>query len=205
MQHILGVQLHSAALRGGVSVGQPAAGIPVHLHAIRQQRVQAQDAGLAAADDLAVGVAPQEQMAEHGFPPDKAGHLGVRLVMEQAVQRMFHGLLAAFLRRFIHAQRQAGDGFSDHAHAGVDRGHLNRIFRVDRLAGGGRAEVEGRRSRYSVAGLVPGAEQAEERIFHTRLRYHRPLPVFRSWQHLQRGCQLLSSQNSFLSPRCGMI
>ena len=32
-----------------------------------------------------------------------------------------------------------------------------------------------------------------------------PFPVFRSWQLLQRGCQLFSSQKRLRSPRWGMI
>jgi len=37
------------------------------------------------------------------------------------------------------------------------------------------------------------------------VRHHRPLPVFLSWQSLQRGCQLFLSQNRSGSPLCGMI
>ena len=38
-----------------------------------------------------------------------------------------------------------------------------------------------------------------------RTEAHIPLPVFLSWQLLQRGCQLFSSQKSLWSPRCGIM
>ena len=122
-----------------------------------------------APDDLTIGVAPQEQVTERRFPPDKAGHLRVGLVVEQAVQRMIHGLLTAVGGGFIHAHRKAGDGFRDHANAGVHRGHLHGVLGIHRLAGSGRAEEERRRRGYCVAGLVPGTEEIEKRVFHNDL------------------------------------
>ena len=41
----------------------------------------------------------------------KLVHLRVRLVVQQPVKRMLVGLAAARGGRFIHVQRQAGDGF----------------------------------------------------------------------------------------------
>ena len=98
-----------------------------------------------APDDLTIGVAPQEQVTERRFPPDKAGHFRVGLVVEQAVQRMVHGLLTTVGGGFIHAHWQTGDGFRDDTHAGVHRGHLHGVLGIYRLTGSGRAEEERRR------------------------------------------------------------
>ena len=135
VQHVLRAKLYRAALRGGVGIGQFAAAVPVHLHAVGQERVQGEDMAFSAPDDLTIGVAPQEQVTERRFPPDKAGHLRVGLVVEQAVQRMIHGLLTAVGGGFIHAHWQTGDGFRDDTHAGVHRGHLHGVLGIHRLAG----------------------------------------------------------------------
>ena len=92
---------------------------------IRQQRIQAVDLRAACADDLTVAVPVEQQVRQHSFPPDERGHLQIRLVVDQAVQRMFDGLPTAFVRGFIHMEGQAGDGFGDHAHAGVNGRNLN--------------------------------------------------------------------------------
>ena len=124
MQHLAWIKRPRFTVAGGVGVSQVALAVPVHLHVIRQQRIQAVDLRAACADDLAVAVPIEQQMRQHGFPPDKRGHLQIRLVVDQAVQRMFDGLPAAFIRGFIHMERQAGDGFGDHAHAGVNGRNL---------------------------------------------------------------------------------
>ena len=125
MQHLAWVKRPRLAVAGGVGIGQIALAVPVHLHVIRQQRIQAVDLRAACADDLTVAVPIKQQVRQHGFPPDKRGHLQIRLVMDQAVQRMFDGFPAAFVRGLIHMKGQAGDGFGDHAHAGVNGRNLN--------------------------------------------------------------------------------
>ena len=135
VQHIRGLQRDRIALRGRVGVDKRAClAIPVHLHAVREQRVQAGNVVLARADDLAVGIAPQQQMAEHDLAQDEGGHLGVRLIVEDSVQRMICRLLTAGFGLLIDRQRQGRDGFSDHTHAGIDRGHLHGVLGVDRFA-----------------------------------------------------------------------
>ena len=98
-------------------------------------------------------------MRQHGFPPDKRGHLQIRLVVDQAVQRMFDGLSAALIRGFVHMEGQAGDGLGDDAHAGVNGRNLNGRAGADRLAGTAHTEVKAGRGGYGVLGLVPRPEQ----------------------------------------------
>lgn len=57
---------------------------------------------------VGTSTAVEQQMRQHGFPPDKRGHLQIRLVVDQAVQRVLNGLPAAFVRGFIHMEGQAG-------------------------------------------------------------------------------------------------
>ena len=159
MQHLAWIKRPGLAVAGGVGIGQVALAVPVHLHVIRQQRIQAVDLRAACADDLAVAVPIEQQMRQHGLPPDKRGHLQIRLVVDQAVQRMFDGLPAAFIRGFIHMEGQAGDGFGDHAHAGVNGRNLNGRAGADRLAGTAHTEVKAGRGGYGVLGLVPRPKQ----------------------------------------------
>ena len=94
-------------------------------------------------------------MRQHGFPPDKRGHFQVRLVVDQAVQQMFDGLPTAFIRGFIHMEGQAGDGFGDHAHTGVNGRNLNGRAGADRLAGTAHAEVKAGCGGYGIFGACP--------------------------------------------------
>ena len=73
-------------------------------------------------------------MRKHRFPPDERCHLAVGFVVQNGIQRMIQRLDAAFALILIHVQRQAGDGFRNHPHAGVDRAHLNGGARRDGLA-----------------------------------------------------------------------
>ena len=41
--------------------------------------------------------------------------------MQQAVERVLDGFLAALLCLLVQAQWQAGDGLRDHPHTGIDR------------------------------------------------------------------------------------
>ena len=81
VQHILRLHQKLLAVAVGVGVRQVALGIPVHRHLIRLQRMDADHLIAASADDLTVGVAPQQQMRHHGLPQDKAGHFQIRLIV----------------------------------------------------------------------------------------------------------------------------
>ena len=73
--------------------------------------------------------------------------------------------LTAGFGLLVDSQRQGRDGFRDHAHTGVDRGHLHGVLGVDRFACVAGTEEEGRRGGDGVAGLVPGMEQADKGVF----------------------------------------
>ena len=80
-----------------IGVVQPTVFVSVHRHLVRHKRVQSYDLVLSVADDLRIGVAPEEQVRHEGFPEHERTHLRVRLIMEQAVERMIerHCLAAA--------------------------------------------------------------------------------------------------------------
>ncbi|MPN20145.1 hypothetical protein SDC9_167522 [bioreactor metagenome] len=69
--------------------------ITVDCHFVRHERVEGYYLASGVADDLRVGVPPQKQVAHERFPKREARHLGVRLIMEQPVKRMFERLLFA--------------------------------------------------------------------------------------------------------------
>ena len=85
-----------------IGVVQPPILVSVHRHLVRHQGIQSNDFILAVADDLRVGIAPEEQMRHERFPEYKGAHFRIRLIMEQAVERMVerHGLTAA-VRVFV--------------------------------------------------------------------------------------------------------
>ena len=145
MKHIPRFEPPAFAIAGCISVGQKTTSIPVNFHLVRKKRIQAVDLVSAGADNLAVGIAVQQQMSQHRFSKDKRSHFLVGLVMDQPVQRMFRGFSASVFCGFVHMERQTGNGLSNNTHTGVDRRHLNgrgRIYRLARCAG---AEIEGRR------------------------------------------------------------
>ena len=112
---------------------------------VRKKRIQAVDLVSAGADNLAVGIAVQQQMSQHRFSKDKRSHFLVGLVMDQPVQRMFRGFSASVFCGFVHMERQTGNGLSNNTHTGVDRRHLNGRGRIYRLSGCTATEIEGRR------------------------------------------------------------
>ena len=85
--------VHIIRIVNGVFVIEPSMLITVHLHPIRHQRIQSYDFTLAVADDLTVGIAPQEQMRHQSLPENEGSHLRIRLIMEQKIKRMFHRFL----------------------------------------------------------------------------------------------------------------
>ena len=136
MENILGFQGVGFALTGGIGVGQVAPAVAVDFHLIGDQRIDAVDLVPPCANDLAVGIAPKQQVRQHGLTPHKRGHFSIGLIMQQPVQRMLGSLAAAGVGGLVYVERQAGDGFGDHANAGVHRGNLYRGGRCDGLAGG---------------------------------------------------------------------
>lgn len=58
--------------------------VPIYIHVIRKQRIQAHVAVFPAADDLAVAVAVQQQVGQHDFPENKGRLFRARFIMEQA-------------------------------------------------------------------------------------------------------------------------
>ena len=166
VQHILRLELDGLAFRGGVGVCENPFTVPVHRHVIRQERIQPDDAVAPGTDDLAVAVAPQKQVGEHGFPPDEGGHFGVGFIMEQSLNRVFRGLGAAVVGVFVHVELLAGDGFCDDADAVIDRGQLHSGLCGDRLARTAGAKIKGGRSTDGVLRLVTGTEPAGKRVFH---------------------------------------
>ena len=77
MQHILRAQIHPLSAAGGIGIGQRTHIVSVYFHTIRQQRIKSESLAPTAADDLTVGVAPQQQMRKQRFPQHKGGHLAV--------------------------------------------------------------------------------------------------------------------------------
>ena len=166
VQHVLRLELDGLAFRGGVGICENPFAVPVHRHVIRQKRIQPNDAVAPGTDDLAVAVAPQKQVGEHGLPPNEGGHFGVGFIMEQTLKRVLRGLDAAVVGVFVHVERQTGDGFCDDTDTGIDRGQLYSGLCGDRLARTAGAKIKGRRSTDGVLRLVTSTEPAGKRVFH---------------------------------------
>ena len=166
VQHIFRLELDGLAFRGGVGVCENPFTVPVHRHVIRQERIQPDDAVAPGTDDLAVAVAPQKQVGEHGLPPDEGSHFGVGFIMEQSLKRVIRCFDATMICVFVHVERQAGDGFCDDADTGIDRGQLYSGLCGDRLARTAGAKIKGRRSTDGVLRLVTSTEPAGKRVFH---------------------------------------
>ena len=109
MQHIRWLKSYSELLvldgfviATVIGVVQPAVLVSVHRHLVRHQGIQSNDFIFTVADDLCIGVAPKEQVRHKGFPKHEGAHLRVRLIVEQAVERMVERhCLAAAIRVFV--------------------------------------------------------------------------------------------------------
>ena len=85
-----------------IGVVQLSVFISVHRHLVGHKRIQSNDFIFTVADDLCIGVAPEEQMCHECFTKHKRTHLRVRLIVEQAVERMVERhCLAAAVRVFV--------------------------------------------------------------------------------------------------------
>ena len=85
-----------------VGVVKPPGFVSVHRHLVGHKRIQSNDLILAVADDLCISVAPEEQVCHEGFPEHEGTHFRVRLIVEQAVERMVERhCFAAAVRVFI--------------------------------------------------------------------------------------------------------
>lgn len=78
MQHIRGLKrygellvLDSLVCATIIGVVQPTVFVSVHRHLVRHQRVQGNDLVLSVADDLCIGVAPEEQVRHERLPEHK--------------------------------------------------------------------------------------------------------------------------------------
>ena len=133
MQHIRGLKrygellvLDSLVCATVIGVVQATILVSVHRHLVRHEGIQCNDLILAIADDLRVGITPEEQMCHEGFPEHERTHLRVRLVVEQAVERMVkRHCLAAAVRVFVEVQRQFCHSLEQYADTGIHGGHLH--------------------------------------------------------------------------------
>ena len=71
VKHIPRFEPPAFAVAGCIGVGQKTTCVPVNFHLVRKKRIQAVDLVSAGADDLAVGIAVQQQMSQHRFPQDE--------------------------------------------------------------------------------------------------------------------------------------
>lgn len=68
-----------------ISVKEMSVRIPIHRHFVGHQGIQGHHFTFAVADDLRIGVAPQEQVRHERFPEDERAHLRIRLIMQQQI------------------------------------------------------------------------------------------------------------------------
>ena len=138
---------------------------PIHRHFVGHEGVEGNDLTFAVADDLGVGVAPEEQVGHEGFPEHEGTHFRVWLVMEQQIQWVVDGFLfAAVLGVAVEVQRQASHGLRQDADAGIHRCHLHGAPLGDSFAGGGAAKEKCVGAPgCAVLGSVPRTEQTAEK------------------------------------------
>ncbi|EJX40219.1 hypothetical protein HMPREF1366_03083 [Enterococcus faecium ERV26] len=168
MQHIRGFQPHDCTLDSwrivgadGVFVVELAVPVTVHRHSVRHQWVEGNDLALAVADDLGVGVSPQEKVGHERFPKHEGTHLRVRLIVQKQIQRMVDGLfLAAILLIAVEVERQSRHSLRQDTDAGIHRRHLHGGAFIHSLACRAAAKEKAvGAARGAVLGLIPGTEK----------------------------------------------
>ena len=119
-----------------VVVPQLAVRQPLDRHPRGVERLQLVDGAVRAGDDLAVGVAPEEQLRHGPLFPLKRRHPVVGLVVQQFVEVLVLGdLLAAAGEAAVEVHRQAGDRLRKHPDAGEDGTALQARLGADGNAG----------------------------------------------------------------------
>lgn len=156
----IAVVLRKLVLRLLIGVIQLSVLVPADRHLVRHQRIERNDLALAVAYDLRIGVVPQQEVRHKRFPEHEGTHLRVRLIVEQAVERMVERhCLAAAVRVFVEVQRQSCHSLGEDADAGVNRSHLHGTAFCYRFSGGAATHVKGvTRADCAVGGLVSGFE-----------------------------------------------
>ena len=167
---------------GVVDVIDLAMFITVYLDVLREQWIDAHHTVLAVADDLAVGVAVEQQMYHHGLAPGEARHLRVWLPVDDGIQRMIRSHLfpCSAVGVAVQMKGQLGNRLRQQSHTGIDRSDLHRGLLVHLLAAVRSAEAEYRAGVADVVlkvwqpGDIPGLSQAQsfkDGQWHTSLKH----------------------------------
>ena len=136
----------------------PRATVPAHIHLVREERIKSENTPSAVAQNLCIGISPQEEMRHKRLTKDETRHFGIWRIVEQEVQRMFRYTLFALPFVSIDVNRQPCDGFCENANTGVDRRCLHRGSLIDRLARRRLPKQKGQTAKM-ILGLVPRTEE----------------------------------------------
>ena len=117
-------------------------------------------------------------MGHQSFPEDERGHLRIRLIVQQKVQRMVSGFLGAVVRLLIDLKWQRSDGFRENSHTRIDCRHLHGGAFVDSLSGSGSSQEE---AVTSSCGLVSDFSMKQILEFHGFSFPKRKHLVMRCW------------------------
>ena len=96
-------------------------------------RVQGDDLPAPVHFDSGIGIASGQHRPDHEFAPLESGHLGIELIVQDAKQRIGHGLFAvAIIGQLIKVQRHGGEVVADHRYASLRSGKAGCPRRVDK-------------------------------------------------------------------------
>ena len=150
---IFEVRILLRASRVGV-VEFPRAAVATDLHLVREQRIESENTPPAIPQNLCISISPQKKVTHHGFAKYKGGHLWVRRIVEQEIQRMLRYTLFVLTLIGIDVKWQPCDRFGENADTGIDCRRLHSRPFVDRLARC-RLPKQKRQAAEMIHGLVP--------------------------------------------------
>ena len=115
MQHILTAQTNLSLVRkvrillrasrvGVVKFTCPT--VTADLHLVREEWIESKDTSSAIPQNLCISIPPQKEVTHHRFAKYKRGHLGIRRIVEQEVQRMLRHTLFSLFFVDIDVKRQ---------------------------------------------------------------------------------------------------
>src|SRR5690606_33820836 len=143
VQHLFLSEEFLYSIRQRNPIPEPFSLVSLHLDAVGRNRPQPPDEPVRPPLYFSVGISPQEEVSLQHFPERERGHLRVRHVVENIIQRVIRrSLFPAARDPLIDVKRKRSHRLRNHPNTSIDRRVVDGVFFVDVHTGIGRRATE---------------------------------------------------------------